>query len=483
MELLFESRLEITRLVGRIYPVQERPVIEPDPIFVGGSQMDSAGDSCFGAVLYDKGIYRMWYEVNTAGNKDGELEKLVAYAESNDGLNWKKPILKQVDFNGFQNNLINIPFLTLSVFIDPQASDEYRYRATGFVRKDCKMKNGQDVHRGYNTAHSSDGINWIVDPRPDWSQQDVITSIYHPHRKCGLVAMKHVPRFGGFIRRSIWTAELHEKYAEKGKCALIPDNFDDVCAISKGFVSGDYYGMGMLPAQKGTVGFLWQFRHSAPKMQGRDNGHNEYGVFGSVDVSLVYQPGKNERWLHPSGRVDFFSHRNAPEWASGCIYTASCPIEKEDEHWLYITGTKRTHGWYVDEKWNVNSELKKIMLKEGITNIGLARWPKYRLFGFRADPYGEIDINLGELTSPVKLKLNLKTEKNGYLKTALIMDGQTLKGYGEEEAIPLSGDYTNVTVSWKHGSLIHPSNGKDIKLRIFLDKASVFAYKLQEVID
>ena len=63
------------------------------------------------------------------------------------------------------------------------------------------------------------------------------------------------------------------------------------------------------------------------------------------------------------------------------------------------------------------------------------------------------------------------------------MDGQTLKGYGEEEAIPLSGDYTNVTVSWKHGSLIHPSNGKDIKLRIFLDKASVFAYKLQEVID
>ena len=68
-------------------------------------------------------------------------------------------------------------------------------------------------------------------------------------------------------------------------------------------VCGDYYGMGMMPAGSGTVGFLWQFRHSLPRKHLSD-----YGVFGVNDVTLVYQAGRGERWEHVPGRPDFISH-------------------------------------------------------------------------------------------------------------------------------------------------------------------------------
>jgi len=96
--------------------------------------------------------------------------------------------------------------------------------------------------------------------------------------------------------------------------------------------------MGMMPAGSGTVGFLWQFRHSLPRSAGSD-----FGIFGAIDVTLAYQAGRGDRWVHVPGRPDFISNTD-PSFGHGVIYTASCPVTVGDGQWLYFSAYARTPG-------------------------------------------------------------------------------------------------------------------------------------------
>ena len=67
-----------------------------------------------------------------------------------------------------------------------------------------------------------------------------------------------MPRVNGLSRRSIWNSEFADgQWSSQDNAALIPDDYDDVAAQARGFISGDYYGMGMMAAGSGTVGFIW----------------------------------------------------------------------------------------------------------------------------------------------------------------------------------------------------------------------------------
>jgi hypothetical protein len=326
--------------------------------------------------------------------------------------------------------------------------------------------------RGYYTAHSTDGLHWTLDtPTPRWHSSDVITSIYHPGQQRGIAMMKFNPRVLNIPRRSVWEATLRDGIWSAPVSALVPDEFDDICAMSRGFVSGDYYGMGMMPAGQSTVGFLQQFRHTLPRTPGR--GH---GVFGAVDISLVYQAREGDRWLHSPGRQDFITHGSAP-WNAGALYTATCPVEMGAEQWLYFGGWQRSHGWYVDEQWHISSELRDLMVREGTVRIGLVRWPKERLFGFRADPEGILTLDLGELTEPCELWLNYKAETGGSVRVAL----ENLAGYGLAEAVPLAGNQVAGRVAWHGGTTIQAAQGQQVMARLHLQQAELYAYEVRRL--
>ena len=76
------------------------------------------------------------------------------------------------------------------------------------------------------------------------------------------------------------------------------------------------------------------------------------GVFGAVDVTLVYQSEPSGRWLHQPGRPDFISHAQIP-WGQGGVYTAAAPVEVGDEHWLFFASATESHAWYLDEHWKL----------------------------------------------------------------------------------------------------------------------------------
>jgi hypothetical protein len=318
---------------------------------------------------------------------------------------------------------------------------------------------------------------WTLDGEtPTWDGGDVITSVYHPQWHRAAVMLKQTPRFAGIQRRSIWEAERGADGWSRPRAALLPDDFDDVTAAARGYASGDYYGMGMLAAGDGMVGFLWNFRHSLPRTP-----VTGLGIFGSVDVSLVYQPGPGERWLHQAGRPDFIAHGGFP-WMAGGVYTASSPVAIDGHQVLYITGTPRTHAWYMDETWTVLEARRQQMLADSRASIGVVLWPAFRLFGFRADPHGQIAIDLGLLGGPAELDLNYVAEPGGSIRVALESDGASVADRGLDDSLPLTGDATAETVHWSTGTTIRPSAipGR-LVARLELDRATLYAFDLREL--
>lgn len=229
--------------------------------------------------------------------------------------------------------------------------------------------------------------------------------------------------------------------------------------------------MGMMPAGSSTIGFVWQFRHNLPRTQG-----NGCGVFGIVDVSLAYQIAPGDRWLHVPGRPDFLSHEDTP-WGQGGIYTASCPVDVGDEQRLYFCSETESHGWYVDDRWQINEPLKQSLIDRGLGRIGFARWPKDRLFSLQADPEGIVTLHIGTVKQPSELVLNARAQTGGSIRAEI--PGRS--GYGIAASIPITGDHLAIPVAWNAGTSLPVDAAQPLAINLHLDRAEIFAYGIRPV--
>jgi len=489
MELLFESRVELSLFQGHLRFVQQRPVITPEPVLRPDTPADGKLVQIYGTVLRDGGRLRMWYQAwprSVSGKQDVEA---VGYAESDDGITWRKPPLGFQQIDGKPTNLLNMGMGIPSVWIDPDSPPSHRYRATGVINLvACEMNNAGAKASGYFTAHSADGFRWELDsPYPRWYSLDDINSTYHPWQRRGIVAMKYSPRVGGVWRRAIYTAEYKNGQYSEPVAALYPDEFDDIAAMQHGFRSGDYYQLTFLPAGSGTVGFLLNFRHALPY-----TGLGHFALYGASDVTLVYQEKPGARWVHVPGRPNFIDRKTFP-WMEGFITCASTPVEVGDEHWLYFSSRTFSHGFAHDPGWQAQERWLQHIDKYDTSGIGVARWPKWRMFGFESDPDGAFTMHLGEISKPCELYLNCKTRPGGRIRVGVAdapvatiweQDWWRIKpipGRAIDDCIPLTGDSLAQKVVWKDGSVIMPGNGRHVVLRIELDVAGVYAYELRPV--
>ena len=131
-------------------PVKRETVFVPDEPW-------EMGAAHYPNVIYDNGVYRMYYvthligEVVSAPEKDKLANTVVihnhfiCYAESRDGLHWEKPKLGICEWNGNKNNNIILRsedkpeagdfFDNFFVFIDtnPDCDPQKRYKATAYM--------------------------------------------------------------------------------------------------------------------------------------------------------------------------------------------------------------------------------------------------------------------------------------------------------------------------------------------------------------
>ena len=120
MELLFESRTNLSGFTGHLNFIQYQPRIHAEPVLCPDTFVDGAGVSIYGSVLRDGGMLRMWYH---AIPRDWDYQadmSSIAYAESDDGINWRKPALGILPHGAEPNNLTDLGLHSATVFIDPE---------------------------------------------------------------------------------------------------------------------------------------------------------------------------------------------------------------------------------------------------------------------------------------------------------------------------------------------------------------------------
>lgn len=470
MELLFETRLEIARRAGKLHAVQNRPALHPEPVLKGDTVADRRGVSLYGTVMRDGGTYRMWYQTKGESYVKGNTFD-VAYAESEDGIEWKKPGLTQSNTPSAPSNLLDVQLHSPSVYHDPGAPEDARYVMTGW-RRGREEFHGPDS--GYHRATSADGLHWTLDVSSRIHGSDVITSVYHPGWQRAVTALKRMVFFRSVRRRAIWTvASRSNQWEGTPQQALMPDDFDDLSAVQHGAHVGDYYGMGMFPAGNGMVSFLWRYWSRLghfSKAHGKPAGLHS---FGDIDLGLAYQAGPGEVWMQPSGRPDFLRHQDLP-WDASIITTASTPVEVGDCHRLYFS-TSPAHGW---QQGLSETDLAKAFAGYeslgGLSRIGFMEWKQHRLFGLHSDSEGFLDLNLGPDAAGKVLVLNYQCEPGGYIQAEI--EGHP--EHSRDQCVPLEGEALAKPVVWLGNKTLPDGSPRSTVVRIRMVRATLWAYNL-----
>jgi hypothetical protein len=146
----------------------------------------------YGTVIRDNGKFRMWY---IAASKEGFIAPHLggndldfrgwrfAYAESDDGVNWRKPDLGLVDFRGSRhNNLVLMPegfggyhALVLHEPEDPDPSRRYKMMAL-VVEPFGSYSFKAGTRRAFVPLYSPDGLRWRLAEELPVSSTKVIST-------------------------------------------------------------------------------------------------------------------------------------------------------------------------------------------------------------------------------------------------------------------------------------------------------------------
>ena len=135
----------------------------------------------------DDGLFRVYYECGDRrkGRARTPAERvadptanMLAYAETTDGINWAKPNIGAVAYDGSKDNnltfaLENVPLRSPTVFKDPNAAPDQRYKLV-YRRAE-----------GMFGAFSSDGLHWTKLEKPllpDFQSDTKIVVLFDPEK-------------------------------------------------------------------------------------------------------------------------------------------------------------------------------------------------------------------------------------------------------------------------------------------------------------
>ncbi|NUQ64902.1 MAG: hypothetical protein HUU20_20760 [Pirellulales bacterium] len=160
-----------------------KPTVRIDPVLTPNRANPDAPDFLsthfYGTVLFDQGKYRMWYyachrgqnpdwspalKAQAANWKDEIIPGPLCYAESDDGLTWRKPDLGQLLFKGSRHhNALDLPSALTGdacVVKDDDPDPSRRYKLAFWTHHDPWN------YPTMRIATSPDGLVWKAAPRP-----------------------------------------------------------------------------------------------------------------------------------------------------------------------------------------------------------------------------------------------------------------------------------------------------------------------------
>ncbi len=402
------------------------------------------------SVMEDEGRFRMWYECYDVEGWPTPDDTSFCYAESEDGIRWIKPALGLFSYQGSTEN--NILFRQVGsegsrsrvhgagVFKDLGAAPEARYKAVS-----------QGLFKGYDPPYriagmySPDGLRWTRVPKPIC---DVFAdSQYSAFRD---EAMGHYVLFGRVSGRGRAIGRAASASFERfAPLELILETDDrhppdsdlyNPAALKYPFAEHVYF---MFPSL---------YRHDTD----------------TLDIHLaVSRDGIH--WMWPEHGKPFVPLGGDGAFDSGSLYMGQGCIRSGTELWMYYSGSPLKHN---------EVELDALGKPE---NRRVYSRCVVRLDGFVSVAAGETE---GYFITPplrfegIRLALNVKTEALGSVRVGLLDGkGNPISGYDMEACVPIRGDHTEYTVSWREDNDLKHLEKTPVKLAVKMRNASLYAFQ------
>jgi hypothetical protein len=432
----------------------------------GGSLIQYLGKSRF---------YYWAYELSPDGKKS---KGHFCYAESENGINWQKPALGQIEFEGSKDNNI-LDCEPGNVFIDPESKPEKRYKMLSISGSMSDKENC-----GLYIYYSADGIEWKKNPErlypfyPDGINQIVyddttgkymayfrqwfprsagtyFTSAIKPLRTVGLQILddpmkpwafdEKIPRF------YLWGENNLPTPSAEAKTILACDHHDPE--------NTDLY-TGVVHKYRWAQDVWLAF--PSPYRQFPDPPHEALND-GLLDVQLaVSRDGINwTRYRTPYLRLGL---EGTIDDSQGALYLCPGMVRNQNEIYQYYMGTQQSHG---------NKEL------------GLD-WAKNFRCTQRLDGFVSADAPYqgGEFTTPLlrfegkNLQLNVDTSALGQVQVEILdANDCPIEGYSLQEADLIQGNFINKTVSWGGTKDLSSLIGQDVKIHFVMKSAKLYSFQ------
>lgn len=419
--------------------------------------------SLFLTVLDDGGKLRMWYICRDKHNVPN-----VAYAESADGVNWLKPNLGIVEYEGSKdNNLVSLSSLEGAVYRDDRASPEERYSYITHLLEN---------EGGMVRFHSPDGLRWKRDEEPLMkfgADSQAVTFWDERAGKYALYLRGWEQRADTYLYRTVVRVDLpsltspvvvlptdsSRRLWGKEKPAVIDTEFHKVLATDEADPpNSDVYTISAQPYPldpRWYIGFPSFFQRIDARKKGR------------LDVQFV---GSRDgfHW-HRYDRASYASPGMVGSGSEGMVFMGPNVVVRGDELWQYGTGFYSIHG---------DSESRKHKT-DGIIMRYVQRVDGFVSLDFEAEGGRAV-------TAPVKvdgnqLVLNVETAVLGHLKAGLLdSEGKPLDGLGPDDCEILRINSTHAVVKWKGGRSLASLQGREVRLTFTGSRAKLYSFYFTE---
>ncbi|MAE64767.1 MAG: hypothetical protein CMJ18_10915 [Phycisphaeraceae bacterium] len=445
-----------------------------------------------GSVRHDpeRDLLRMWY---MAVGKNYPTEKFMAYAESDDGVHWTRPMLDLVPYEGIRktNILFGDGFAVTgpAVLPNPDQSDpERRFLVTfnSYTKThDDTLDISDTIARWNYIAWSPDGIHW----NPPQGRK----AFGGKADSCQSTVWDPVARvFRAYVRRTLfdplgqrvrtWAYLESPDFEHWGPTQELlrldaGDGGSDgqIQQLSITRYDGIYIGLlSMFRVEQyyqGPEGGYLKWDRSGPQGD-LDEGPqiNDIQLVTSRDGVNFTRVGDRQIFLGATRREGVFS-------TSGHRTAGNLVVFRDKVH-IFCDG--RLGGWG----------------QRSPMQIGLATVPVDRFVSMEPDrKYREGVIELVPLVFPdTRLRLNASTRNTVYTKETSVgciwpeaadPDGHAIAGFSRKDAVPMDGDRFDHPLQWKRDGKTYdlsalPQRAETpVRLRFWMDNAKVFSLRTE----
>ena len=417
-------------------------------------------------VLADErsGTLRMWYgTLPPLGGRPGKLvipPYLMLYAESEDGLRWRKPLLDLVSdgehrrtnilYRGAHDNCS--AFSVVIDRADPDPSRRYKMLHKG--GKDSSGRSGEEL------AFSADGLRWRpYEGNPVMPQRhDCNLNLLYDTARGMWTAYLRPYAFGS----GIWPGQAGGRNVHHRRRVAIAESRDLIAWSKVRTVLGpseedrnEFDSIAIFPHGSVLVGLVATFEENDLHDQ-----RMQLEVAFSTDGHRWERAPGTEPFLQPTGHDGDFDRDSVGVATAGLDpVPATAGDAAAQDRLLFYTGSRWTPG-----------EL------DGRTAIGALRIRRDRFVEQHAAGEGwlltrELVLGGSELQVNCRAAGELRVELAEY-------PGQALPGYALADCDPITGDHVARTVTWGGSPDLARLRGRPVYIRFHLRAAGIWAFRV-----